>query len=288
MNIEKFYTDPNLMSMPFCENPFFEGLLERRHELTLKQKQDLIFFHREGYLIIDLEVTEELLDNVIGDMKRLVDELPKQESGYHYNESPRLFEGWRHSKNILELSLNKKVLDTLRLLYGREPIPFQTINFFKGTEQPLHSDTIHFHTIPQKWVTACWIALEDMNEFNGPLKFVPESHKLPVYTFQDLNLKVPEYGKQFDNYKVYEEFIAAIAYDFHRQAEYFVGKKGQALIWASNLLHGGSFVANKSKTRLSQVTHYYFEGCEHYYCPLFSDPANGLISKKDLTNKKFI
>ena len=49
-------------------------------------------------------------------------------------------------------------------------------------------------------------------------------------------------------------------------------KRGQALIWASNLLHGGEPIADPSSTRRSQVTHCYFEGCR-YYTPLYSDPA---------------
>ena len=36
---------------------------------------------------------------------------------------------------------------------------------------------------------------------------------------------------------------------------------GQALIWAANLFHGGSPIVDTTRTRLSQVTHYYFEGC---------------------------
>jgi hypothetical protein len=39
-------------------------------------------------------------------------------------------------------------------------------------------------------------------------------------------------------------------------------KKGQAIIWHANLLHGGSPQTDKAKTRNSQVTHYYFEGAK--------------------------
>ncbi len=44
-------------------------------------------------------------------------------------------------------------------------------------------------------------------------------------------------------------------------------KKGQAFIWAANLLHGGSPQLDRSRTRASQVTHFFFEGCR-YYTPL--------------------
>ena len=43
--------------------------------------------------------------------------------------------------------------------------------------------------------------------------------------------------------------------------------RGQAFIWAANLFHGGSAIADPARTRLSQVTHYYFRGCS-YFTPL--------------------
>ena len=68
-------------------------------------------------------------------------------------------------------------------------ISFSTINFFKGyVNQPLHSDIIHFHTIPQLWMVGVWIALEDVNEANGSLKIIPKSHKWGIYDYDSLNL----------------------------------------------------------------------------------------------------
>ena len=58
------------------------------------------------------------------------------------------------------------------------------------------------------------------------------------------------------------------------QSETFLARKGQALIWAANLLHGGSPQHDPRRTRWSQVTHYYFEDCL-YYTPSYSDEALG-------------
>lgn len=284
----RFFLDKNAMSMPWVESPFFLNLLRNSDKLTMDEKVLADQFNEKGYVTIDLDVYQQDIDAVVNDMYELINDLPKQAAGYHYNENPRLFEGWKHSNNIRNLSLNKKVLSTLKMLYGREPIPFQTINFVKGTEQPLHSDTIHFHSIPERWLAGVWVALEDMNHKNGPLRYVPGSHRLPVYTFKDINLGVPEFDKQFDHYRQYEEFIEAMIDSLEMCPELFLGKKGTALIWAANLIHGGSKMTDKNLTRLSQVTHYYFEGCEHYYCPMFSDPDNGLIAIKDLSKKRFV
>ena len=48
------------------------------------------------------------------------------------------------------------------------------------------------------------------------------------------------------------------------EPQYATLKKGQALLWAANLLHGGSPQRDKRRTRLSQVTHYFFENCKYF------------------------
>ena len=60
-------------------------------------------------------------------------------------------------------------------------------------------------------------------------------------------------------------------------------KRGQGLIWAANLLHGGEPVADPESTRMSQVTHYYFADCT-YYTPFRSDPARGKIYQRQITD----
>ncbi len=52
--------------------------------------------------------------------------------------------------------------------------------------------------------------------------------------------------------------------------------KGTAIAWAANLLHGGSPVRDRERTRHSQVTHYYFSNCL-YYQPQRSDPFPGRV-----------
>lgn len=63
----------------------------------------------------------------------------------------------------------------------------------------------------------------------------------------------------------------------------FHPRKGQALIWAANLLHGGDLQRDPSRTRWSQVTHYYFEDCA-YYTPMHSDPFAGKIAFRKIRN----
>jgi ectoine hydroxylase len=72
-------------------------------------------------------------------------------------------------------------LELLSFILDKKVLPFQTINFLKGSEQLPHADSIHMSTFPQGYLIAAWFALEDISAEQGPLCYFPESHRLPVY-----------------------------------------------------------------------------------------------------------
>lgn len=287
MAVRKYFTDKDAMDIPWIESPFFYKILET--STYTKEEQDLLIkYHEDGYLVLDLELTDSFIDTLLTGIHSELDKLKTQDNRYHYSDSPRVFEAWKTNQNVLSLARHPKLLSTLELLYGRKPIPFQTINFLKGSNQPLHQDSIHFYTQPERWMVGTWTALQDMTVDCGPLNIVPGSHKWPHYNFQHLNLPVVQFGNQFDNYAEYEQFLVALLEATHLEKKNWLGKKGQTLIWASNLLHGGAAITNPDSTRYAQATHFYFEGCNHYYTPMFSDTANGIYSEKNLEAKNIL
>jgi hypothetical protein len=143
-------------------------------------------------------------------------------------------------------------------------------------------------------MTGVWIAFEDVDETNGTLRIVPGSHKWPVYEYHNLNLPHPddiENGEAV-NYKIYEEFLVELIKSKNASEKIVTLKKGQALIWAANMLHGGcnvSGVTDFNKTRLTQANHYFFKGCSKHYHPMFSRPLENQYAAKwcnDDTNIK--
>src|SRR5207247_2034074 len=74
----------------------------------------------------------------------------------------RLMDAWIISENVKALARAPKVLAMLEEFYGRKPLPFQTLNFPFGTEQTVHSDAIHFNSMPATFMCGVWVALEDM------------------------------------------------------------------------------------------------------------------------------
>lgn len=219
-------------------------------------------FARDGYLILRNLVPLDLCHQVRSELG------PRFTAG-----PPRVLDAWRGSPSVRRLACLPPVLDELRDLYGRNPIPFQTLNFERGTEQRLHADTIHFDTVPSGFMCGVWVALEDVGADQGPLTFVPGSHhQAPVRVADALC------GGSGFSYSRYEDIVerrtdASAAMEFH-------ARTGDVLIWAAGLTHGGRPVLDRSTSRWSQVTHYFFDGCA-YITPMSSDIENGELFVRD-------
>ncbi len=210
-------------------------------------------FHADGFMLFDPLIPESVIDRAVADIVNR----PEIKDDLHHGS--RVFNGWTTSRAIREIALCGRVHRLLRQLYGREPLPFQTLNFPIGTEQKVHSDTIHFQSDPPSYMCGVWMALEDIDRENGPLIYYPGSHKLPLVTTEHF---APSPG--FEHYPVYEKVIEKLVKDRELMPHYAVLKKGLCFVWSANLLHGGSVHRDKGRTRHSQVTHFFFEGCQHY------------------------
>lgn len=275
---------PDIFKTPWIDSPFFYEILKRKKKNSF-QKKVAIEMHEQGYSIINLGISNKIIDKLNRDIKSLVisKNYKTNPKYYHYNKSPRIVEAWKYSKNVSMLAKNKKILYLLKFLFDSKPIPFSTINFIKGTEQPLHSDYIHFGSIPERYLVGVWVALENINLRNGPLYVLPKSHKMPLIRSIDLKLKKPTNITQLkNNNSKYEKIIKDFIKINSLKTKKIIMKKGQAIIWSANLLHGGYKMKDIEKTRLSQVTHYHFKNCKFYYNPSFSEYIKNNYAKRKL------
>jgi ectoine hydroxylase-related dioxygenase (phytanoyl-CoA dioxygenase family) len=121
-----------------------------------------------------------------------------------------------------------------------------------------------------------WIALEDIEPDAGPLTYVRGSHKLPVLTMRGAGVNKPQ--PDHDDYeRIYVPALASRLDASGLPRADAVIRKGEALVWAANLAHGGAPIANPDSTRRSLVVHFYFEDCV-YYTPMFSDVEAGQLA----------
>jgi ectoine hydroxylase-related dioxygenase (phytanoyl-CoA dioxygenase family) len=230
---------------------------------------DIEGFERDGYLIVEeIASRASTLDAVVSDLEELYAKEPglnREVDGVRYAHR-RIQDAWKVNENVKALALDPTVIGLLKELYGRRPLPFQTLNFRVGSQQPAHSDAIHFNSEPAGFMCGVWVALEDIDMDNGPVVYYPGSQKRSEIKPADLGIDAT-----FDEYRHYTDHIAGLIDEGELgEPHYATLKKGQALIWASNILHGGSPQKDPNRTRHSQVTHYFFEGCR-YYTPMMSD-----------------
>ena len=204
-------------------------------------------FIEEGYVKISLTDFMPELDKII------------EEVGTDIGQDK-----WQKYNSVLKLSCNKYVLLILESLYNRPPFPFQTLNFLKGPHFGVHSDEWHFGTMPAGLMCGVWVAFEDVNIDNGPLYYYRGSHRLPPISPAEIGLTLSESSEMFrDNTQKYSEYLEKRLATMELQKDIFLCKKGEAIIWAYNLIHG-SIKAKENTTRMSQVTHYFFDGCTYY------------------------
>lgn len=254
---------------PWFENENYHGD-ERYLSLPVQQKRLVDAYRENGFVVLE----DAGMD--LATIDRTVESLDSLAPSSGYFVGGRLQDAWRDFASVRNIATCGKVLETLNILYQRDPIPFQTLNFRTGTQQRAHSDTIHFNTLPYGFMCGVWVALEDTDAENGALFYYAGSQRLPVFHMHDFG---PDSSRGGDgaledsrnSYKRYEDKVEEVLRNSSYVPQQAHLKKGQALIWSANIFHGGSKLIDSSRTRKSQVTHYYFPGCI-YYTPLLSSP----------------
>ncbi len=269
------------MNTPWVESPFFKEILNSKN-LSDENKNIAIDYNENGFVVIPGLFSEEVMNEIRSDMDN---------KGYNpefemtnQRDNVRIQDFWMHSESTKNVSCNETILKILEMLYEREPVPFQTLNFRVGTQQRAHSDTIHFSSIPAKFMCGVWVALEDINDQNGAVFYHPKSQKLPEYNFS--HFRSDPTDTSYEDYIMYEDFIEKIIGASNFEKKPFYAKKGDVLIWSSNIIHGGSKVLDEKSTRYSQVTHYYFKDCI-YFTPMLSNMVtNEFFLRNNIINIK--
>jgi hypothetical protein len=269
--------------IPLVESPIFETVLDYM-ELSETERRIATDLNRQGFAVFDFPDDE--LDARIAHVRaRLSPQLGVEDrdpNAIKTGAIGRIQDAWQFDEDVRAIAANDSVIELLSKLYGRRAFPFQTLNFPLGTQQHAHTDIVHFSSVPERFMCGVWLAMEDIDPGAGPLCYVPGSHKWPVIS----NTMIGRRGWQseLDSAQIpYHDAWNALIQEHHSCVETFLARKGQALIWCANLLHGGSPQTDPTRTRWSQVTHYFFDDCV-YYTPAFSDEPLGRLALREIVN----
>ena len=235
-------------------------------------------FQENGFLILKDVFSSAELNDVVAECAGKYVYQQK-----NLNEERRIQDAWMFSHAVHKVAVHPTILSCLEELFIAKPFPFQTLNFEIGTEQPLHSDSIHFNSYPKGLMAGVWLALEDVDVSNGPLTYVPGSHSLPELDCNAFDIPSATIGDPYKNYGLYEEKMREFVDSLGLEKEIALMRKGDLFIWHSNLIHGGTPIVDSCRTRASQVTHYFFENCV-YYTPLTSDLIKSNMSLRQPYN----
>lgn len=122
-------------------------------------------------------------------------------------------------------------------------------------------------TYPLGYLSAAWIAFEDIHSDSGPLVYYPGSHRLPYLFSKDVGISEKEF--KTDGYKPYHERyeprIRALVEEHGIEPHHFHARKGDVLIWHANLIHGGSVRNDLQKSRRALVCHFFVKGSFVYH-----------------------
>lgn len=223
-------------------------------------QSQLADWSQNGFLILENFFDNNTVSLINEEIDRLVFE--KRITATHDNKLP--FAN-KISTLIKSATQNPQLVAILEFILGKQVIPFQTLNFLKGSNQRAHSDSIHMTTYPLGYLIAAWVALEDTNENNGPLFYYPGSHKLPYLLNNDFNETSNFLRLGNREYTDYEDMIEAVIQKQSLEKKVFYAKKGDVFIWHANLIHGGMPIIDKSLTRKSMVIHYYAKDVIKYH-----------------------
>jgi hypothetical protein len=269
--------------MPLVESPLFPTH-KASLELTSEEERIATELHERGYAVLDFPDPE-----IDARIERIRANLGPRYASINFADPQsdktigdrRIQDAWKFDEDVRAIAANQAMLGLLSKLYGRRAFPFQTLNFPVGTQQEAHTDMVHFSSLPERFMCGVWLAMEDIGPDAGPLFYLPGSHRWPLLTNAMIGRR--GYGSALSSAQApFAQGWRALREAYGTIEEPFLARKGQALIWSANLLHGGSHQTDNTLTRWSQVTHYYFDDCI-YYTPAFSDEALGRLDLRQLT-----
>lgn len=241
------------------ESPWLDGP-DAMRRLTaspgLKQfdtatQEALLRWPTDGFVVLRGLFTREEVAAMNAEIDRLIND---KVVDFNFTGRKIMF-AFHHSDLLRKYVHDRRILDVMDFLLGKRIKVFQSINFLTGSEQAAHSDSIHMTTHPLGYMTAAWIALEEITADNGPLIYHVGSHKLPYL----LNGSYDHGGNRFvigeDAYARYEEAVDREIANGHFEAREFHAQPGDVLFWHANLLHGGKKMTTPNASRKSMVIH---------------------------------
>lgn len=248
-------------AMNILEDRFQQG------QYSEEQHQQLKHYIEYGYLVIPSVISTDQADTIrqqmnhAGEFEGKYLGRIKRKLTYATEENCRdpkfrFVDFHINCKTALDAATAPAIVDFLSLVFEDKVLAFQSLAFIQGSQQRVHQDTAYVCVSDPIKLAASWIALEDVSPGCGELEYYPGSQKFPDFLFSEEHKTFHQPRDGFQQNEDYIDWIHNTAAERDISIERFYPKKGDALIWAADLAHGGSKFEDQSRTRYSFVTHY--------------------------------
>lgn len=153
-------------------------------------EEQVRIFHERGWLVVEGVYRSEEADEVARLAVETADAITEDESmpGYLLDRSEsgetaarKIDNPYLRNPLFRDFALDGRLREMLRRITGEEPLLKSDQLFMKpprfGSEKPYHQDNFYFRCTPGGHVITAWIALDDVDEENGCLRYISGSHK---------------------------------------------------------------------------------------------------------------
>ena len=156
--------------------------------------------------------------------------------------------------SVRRLALDDRLVPLLQRLLGERPAVCNSLSLEYGTEQEDHVDSLFMTPRTPAHLVAVWVALEDCSPESGLLRYWPGSHRIEPYVFSNGERHfVP------GELSAWGAWMRSQVQQRGLGSELFQAGTGDVFIWHAQLLHGGSPIVERGRTRRSIVFHYFSE-----------------------------
>ena len=244
-----------------------QELARRREEGRVSHELagNLSKFMADGYLILDKAVDTNLIDRLSammnGAFERGDERLRYQGGGHEVHRfegktdprTKRIIEAHAVVPDVRDAFASPRIVEFLTAIFEEPAVLAQSLMFQMGSEQPHHRDTTFVRFVKPLNMVGCWIALEDVRPGSGELSYIVGSHRLPDFPYS--NGKKDGIEVSADELDTSLRWVVSESDNRGLPRQLFHARKGDALIWHSDLAHGGSPISDPTLTRQSLVGH---------------------------------
>lgn len=229
-----------------------------KYQVSVNERR---FFGRNGYLKIDSLLAPEEIDELgehamnlaMGrvDFSKLEGVTPRCEGnspGAMEDMFFRFIQFHRHLPLHEKYMLHARILDVLEVLIGPDVMAMQSMFFLKPPQQrgqAYHQDSFYIKTAPDT-LCGAWIAIDDCDEENGCMYFIPGSNFDPIY--QDV-------AKPDDTGEFHIDLTEIAGVDEHSEIP-AIAKAGDVIFFHGHLIHRSKQNTSPDRYRRAYVCHY--------------------------------